>query len=368
MLGGDGPVSWELARMMARQGAEGEPNVDPLQRMRLDELIRVAEIHVGEATGLSTSQTGRPLQANAVSQSRWAEQTLEDYRVLIERLARALAPAPSDTDSTPDLPPGAEALGQLFAQLPKVMGPMMMGFQSGMLMAQLSQRAFGPYELPVPRPPGDSLLLIPSAIEDFASTWGLALDDVSLWVCIDQVAHHAVLGIPHIRAALLALLLEHAGGFTASGLDVDERLGAIDPSDPSSLQAFLSDPEAVLDAVRTPEQEAMRPRLEALVTVIEGYVDHTLDTVGRRLVAGPGALAEALRRRRFEETPSDHFVDHFLGLELGERQYERGRAFVHGVLERGGAEALGRLWSEEHTIPTPAEVDAPGLWLARIDL
>jgi putative hydrolase len=248
------------------------------------------------------------------------------------------------------------------------MGPMMMGFQSGMLLAQLSQRAFGPYELPVPRPAGDALLLIPSAIDRFAASWSLPVDDVSLWVCIDALTHHAVLGVPHVRAALAALLLEHAGGFTASGIDVDERLGAIDPADPTALQSFLSDPEAVLDAVRTPAQEAMRPRLEALVTVVAGYVDHTLDVVGRRLISSHGALSEALRRRRLEETPSDHFVDHFLGLELGERQYERGRSFVHGVLERGGDAALARLWSEERTLPTPAEVDAPGLWLARIDL
>jgi uncharacterized protein (DUF2342 family) len=38
------------------------------------------------------------------------------------------------------------------------------------------------------------------------------------------------------------------------------------------------------------------------------------------------------------------------------------------VVERGGDDALARLWSEPRTLPTPAEVDAPGLWLARIDL
>ena len=48
--------------------------------------------------------------------------------------------------------------------------------------------------------------------------------------------------------------------------------------------------------------------------------------------------------------------------------YERGRRFVDGVTERAGAEAISRLWDEPRNLPTPAEVDAPGLWLARIDL
>ena len=47
---------------------------------------------------------------------------------------------------------------------------------------------------------------------------------------------------------------------------------------------------------------------------------------------------------------------------------DRGRAFVNGVVERAGEDALPRLWRDELDLPTPAEVDAPGLWLARIGL
>jgi uncharacterized protein (DUF2342 family) len=38
------------------------------------------------------------------------------------------------------------------------------------------------------------------------------------------------------------------------------------------------------------------------------------------------------------------------------------------VVERGGLEALDRLWESEAMVPTPNELDAPGLWLARIEL
>ena len=38
------------------------------------------------------------------------------------------------------------------------------------------------------------------------------------------------------------------------------------------------------------------------------------------------------------------------------------------MVERAGENALARLWANEDDLPTPAEVDAPGLWLARIDL
>jgi uncharacterized protein (DUF2342 family) len=36
------------------------------------------------------------------------------------------------------------------------------------------------------------------------------------------------------------------------------------------------------------------------------------------------------------------------------------------IVERAGDDGLARLWESADTLPTPAEVDAPGLWLARI--
>ena len=36
--------------------------------------------------------------------------------------------------------------------------------------------------------------------------------------------------------------------------------------------------------------------------------------------------------------------------------------------DRAGEDGLRRLWLSPVELPTPAEVDAPGLWLERIDL
>ncbi len=41
---------------------------------------------------------------------------------------------------------------------------------------------------------------------------------------------------------------------------------------------------------------------------------------------------------------------------------------MNGVLERADTVGLGRLWEDSKNFPTPNEVDAPGLWLARLDI
>ena len=133
------------------------------------------------------------------------------------------------------------------------------------------------------------------------------------------------------------------------------------------IQQML-DPEMVLGAVRSPTQEALLPRLEALVAVVIGYVDHTMDEIGGRLISAYPMVTEALRRRRVETTDADRFVERILGLNLTQAQVDRGSAFVAGVIERVGPDGLNRLWADERHLPTPNEVDAPGLWLARIDM
>jgi uncharacterized protein (DUF2342 family) len=121
--------------------------------------------------------------------------------------------------------------------------------------------------------------------------------------------------------------------------------------------------------MQTDEQRALLPRLDALVALIVGFVDHAMDEIGSKLLGGEQTrMVEALRRRRVEDDQADVFVTGLLGLSLGRDQVARGRNFVSGVIERAGAEGLAQLWVSARELPTPNEVDAPGLWLARIEL
>ena len=123
----------------------------------------------------------------------------------------------------------------------------------------------------------------------------------------------------------------------------------------------------LLGAIQSPAQRDLLPAYEALVTTIVGYVDHIMDVVGRNLLSNYAMVAEAVRRRRVEAHASDHFVERLFGLELTQASYDRGSSFVAGVVERSGPEGLLRLWESDETLPTPADLDAPGLWLARIE-
>jgi uncharacterized protein (DUF2342 family) len=75
-----------------------------------------------------------------------------------------------------------------------------------------------------------------------------------------------------------------------------------------------------------------------------------------------------MRRRRVGRGEGERVAEALFGLHLDQEDVDRGAAFVQGVLDRSGEIDLARLWIDAEHLPTPAEIDAPGLWLARINL
>jgi putative hydrolase len=370
-----GPVAWDAARQLAASIAtdgQSEPNVDPVVRMQLEQLARVAELNVSQATGLQVSHSGAGLSIVPVTRTQWTQRSMDALRDLFEALAASLssgmqaAPDPVDPDDD-----SADPMAAMLGGLMQMLGPMMLGMTAGSMLGHLARRSFGQYDLPIPRPPTDELMVVVPNLDEFGEAWSLPADDLRLWVCVHEVTHHAVLTVPHVRERLDAMLRQYVAGFEPDSTSLEDRLSGIELTDPSSmagLQDALGDPEVLLGAIRSPAQLAMLPQLESLVAVIEGYVDHIMDSIGGGLISSYGMLTEALRRRRVTADPSDRFVERLLGLELTQAAYSRGSAFIDGVVERAGPAGLERLWRSARELPTPAEVDAPGLWLARIDL
>ncbi|MDQ1443940.1 MAG: hypothetical protein QOI20_404 [Acidimicrobiaceae bacterium] len=367
LFSAQGALNWDFARQLAQWVAtegQAEGNVDPVLRIRIEEVARVAEMHVEATTGMSTTTTGRPVSLRPVPRGEWAMRTLDDWRPLLERLATSLGQTALAGEEVVEPNPETELLGGLG----QLVVPLLMGGQAGSMVGHLSRRVLGQYDLPIPRPPSGEIMVVAANMDEFATDWSLPADDVRLWVSLSDIAHHAVLSKPHVRARLDELVQAYAAGFRPDPNALESRFGDLDPTDPDSLNAMLGDPQALLGAVQSDEQRALAPRLEALVAAIEGYVDWVVDSAGRKLISSYDSLTEALRRRRVERGDGDRLAERLFGQELGQRQYERGGAFVRGVLERAGEEGLGRLWRTEDTLPTPAEVDAPGLWLARLEV
>lgn len=367
-MGQQGPLNWDLAQQFAQLGAVGDiadPEPVASTRLEFNALADIADMHVRQATQLSTGPHDRHVEILTTTRARWAHRTLVDLRPLFTDLATAL----STTDQTPAATD--DPMAAMLGNLSRMMAPAMMGMSIGSMIGALASHALGQYEVPLARPHSSEIMVVSSSVDSFATDWSIARDDMRMWVLIHELASHAILAAPAVDEGLTALVRRHASSFRPNPAAIMDSIGDVDPSDPDALgkiQELFADPMTLLGAVRSPEQEEISQVLDARLAAVTGWIDHVVDAVSARLLGSASPIAEAVRRRRVEMGTDAQLIERLLGINVSRAQQQRGRAFVEGVIERSNDATLGRMLESAVNLPTPNEVDAPGLWLARLEI
>ena len=338
-----------LALQIARLAAGSDPG-EPLPG-DLDLWTRRAEAEVGRFTGLEPP--GAVPEPEPVGRGAWAE-------VNVEMLAELLAPV-------------SARLEERLARAGPLAGPLRIAAKAtlaaevGLVVGYLSSRVLGQYELSLlghERPP--RLLFVSANIAGAAREMAVDGESFMAWIALHEVTHaFQFAGVPWLRA--------HLGGLLEQYLDtVDVRIrrgaagGLPTLPDPARLvEAFREGGLAAL--VQTREQRGLMNRVQAAMAVVEGYSEHVMDALGAEIVPDYNGLREAMEHRRASRSAPERILSKLLGLDLKMRQYELGRRFCAGVVERAGLDALNRVWSAPEALPTLSELEAPAVWLARLE-
>jgi putative hydrolase len=392
-LHSDAPVHWEVARQVARWVAlegEAEPTVAADDRARMGEVASAAEQRV-------LAETGEQAPGSAVAllgRAEWADQALTTLRPVLEKLAVGLQgemPEPGEEGEMPnpfaglfgmgagpgmpgagDQPGGGGGPGPMganpLAGMVGALGPLLLGVQCGFMVGQLAQSLLSEHDflLPIADPPRPALI-VPN-LEAFHESWSIPADDLRFYLALGEAVRSRIVSRPWVRERLVRLATEYVSSFRMDPSALEAQLGSIDISDPSSFEGPMLDPDALLGAMQSPEQMAVLERFQLTTAVLESYADFLAERIGEPMIKSLSTIREAMRRHRVERSEADRFIQRLLGLDPSRRLHDQGDAFCRGVVERAGADALDRLLESESMLPTPAELEAPGLWLARIEL
>ena len=240
------------------------------------------------------------------------------------------------------------------------------------MVGRMATHAFGQYDLPIPRKDA-SITVLPGNIDRFAEEWSISADEMRMWVLAQELTGHALFSISSLREDFASLVRRHVGAFRPDPDAIADKLSSLDADDSAdplqAMQQAFSDPAVLLGAVQSPEQRELEPSLDAAAAAVIGYVDYMVDGVSVRVIGGDALrIAEAVRRRRVDHSAGDVYIERLLGLRLTHAQVQRGKNFVGGVVDRVGEARLSALLARPNALPTPAEIDAPGLWVARLEL
>jgi coenzyme F420 biosynthesis associated uncharacterized protein len=230
----------------------------------------------------------------------------------------------------------------------------------------MSQRVLGQYELSLleTERPARLLFVEPNlarAIRDL----DVDADSFLSWIVLHELTHVLQFsGVPWLR--------EHMGSLMKSYLaTVEVRIqrgnaGGL-PSLPNPARLLESFREGGLVAlVQTREQRAIMERIQAAMSVIEGYSEHVMDAVGSDVLPAYEGLRDAMERRRRSRSAPERVLQRLLGFEMKMRQYEQGKKFCDAVVARHGIAALNRVWESPESLPSTAELQSPDAWVERI--
>ena len=358
----DGPVHWEVASQVARwvavQGGE-EADLGATARSRLAEVSVAAEAHVLAETG-----SPPPAPVEVLGRAEWADRALRSMRPVLERLAVTLQGPPGGGEEEASAPFGAA--GNPLAGMLGALGPLLLGVQCGFMVGQLASGLLSQHDLLLPFEDAPRPALLGANVEAFHSAWSVPADDLRFYLAAQEAVRGRICARPWVRQRLVRLACEYVGSFRVDPGALESQLGNVDFGDPTSLEGLMRDPDAILGAMQSPEQLAVLERLQSTTALFESYGDTVVERIAAPMLTSLPTIQEAMHRHRVERSQSDRFIQRLLGLDPNRTAHETAAAFCAGVTERD-PRRLSRLLEGDSCLPTPAELAAPGLWLARLE-
>jgi uncharacterized protein (DUF2342 family) len=257
-------------------------------------------------------------------------------------------------------------LEAFMSQMLSAMAPVLIGLQIGSACGHLAMEAFGPHDVPLPVGRHDVLTIVAPNVDAFAEAWSIDASSAQILALAQELVASQILHVNHVDLALSDLLGSALLEANAAKGSLFEQLGA--GGNPLDLQAMLVDPESLLERLSTTEHQWIAEQLSTLVAVLEALTERFTVEVAQSMLGANTPVIEAYRRSRASYGTGVAAVCALFGIERSAASRERGVNFVRGVEQRAGVKALVELLARADGLPTPAEVDAPGLWIERLVL
>lgn len=242
----------------------------------------------------------------------------------------------------------------------------LLGVQIGGLLGYLAQRVLGQYDLSLlsAEATGGSLYFVEPNIARVQQQLGLSDEDFRLWITLHEMTHAFEFeAYPWVRTYFRELLEQNfalvSGQMLSSGNSLIDMLMRL-------LQGIGSG-QHWIETVLTPEQRAVFDRIQALMSLIEGYGNHVMNAVGRRLLPSFNQIEQQIAQRQRQRTLLDQMVFRLTGLDLKLAQYQQGEAFVNAVVAARGVQFASRVWERPENLPSMDEIRNPGQWIVRMD-
>ncbi len=359
--GGPGAVSWDTAERVAtwvgNRTRVPAPYRPDLLQAEFAELTAQAEELVAASTGLRSA--AGPARARVTDRAGWVSANVSSFQRLLGPHLDRLDPG--------QLSGSNAVLARLTGPLATA-GRAATGAQMGVVLGWLSTRVLGQYDLLLTEEAAeeqDLVYFVGPNVVALERQHGFEPREFRLWLALHEVTHRCQFtAIPWMRDYFVSL--------------VEEGIGSLEP-DPTRLAAALRrmtdqiragrnplEDNGALGLVATPEQLEGLHRIQALMSLLEGHGDVTMDRAGAADIPSAAHFAAVLRQRRKQARGLSRILQQLIGIEAKLRQYEEGERFIAAVEDVGGPELLDNAWRGPEWLPSLEEIRNPSGWITRV--
>ncbi len=359
--GGDGGISWDLAKRQALHIANQDGlGVTTGQRTDLDQAFALATLWLSEATTISELAT--PPQA--MTRGGWVEATLPFWQELAEPVATSIADALTSALSE-QAPDDMQGLVQGAGRLMRTVGGSLFASQLGQVVGDLSKEVVSGGDVGIPIMPDGVAAILPQNFADFGRDLEIPDDQLALYAAIRELAHARLFRHSRwLRLHVISQVTDFARGVHVDTNALEDLASRFDPSQPEELRSALE--SGALLPARSEAQNAALARLENLLATVEGWVDVVTENAASRLPSAD-RIAEAVRRRRAVGGPAERALGSLVGLELRPRRMREAAAMWRAVTDAVGVAARDALWDYPDLMPTSDDIDDPAALVARLE-
>jgi coenzyme F420 biosynthesis associated uncharacterized protein len=350
-------IDWEGARDFASK-MNTQSKLGAHERAELDSAYSSL---VAEASPIVADYTGMELPYDltgvyAFDRTDWVDANIRNFQTLFEPIEQ-LNPLYEDGQAT------------TFNVAWGVVNQRVLTAEIGLLLGYLGRRVLGQYDMTLlGREPveGGRLYFVHPNIQNVERKLRLPSQEFRLWLALHEVTHAFEFEAnPWLQDYFNSLLREY---ITFLNRDAEHLKRGMD-----GLRIFwrrARTGESItgnwFEYVMNEEQRDLFSRMQALMSVVEGYSNHVMNAVGRDLIPSYEVISRRFERRLSQRTFVEVMFARLTGLDIKLEQYRKGEAFINALCEAGGHDLAKRVWEGPEMLPTLTEINEPQQWVDRV--
>ncbi|MEX3517850.1 zinc-dependent metalloprotease [Corynebacterium camporealensis] len=351
-------VNYDMAQRIARQRIDGEKNITAEDTKAVEEATRLAELWLDDVTSLPTASGS----IKAWNSTEWLEETLPAWKRMVTPVAENMHNA--QLDSLPE--EAREMMGPL-SQMMQQMSGMNFGMQLGHALGDLAKQSLTGSDFGLPVAPAGTTALLPHNIQTIARDMNIPGQEILVYIAAHEAARQRLFThVPWLVERIVSSVEEYAMGLVIDTSHIEEatRELNLESGDPQAIQDAMSKLQGMdLSPRITSSNAAAASRLETLLALVEGWVDHVVNEALSERIPSTSKMAEAWANRRATGGSADHALSSVLGIELSAPRVTEAVELWRRSTNAVGADKRDSAWDHPDFLPTAEHLENPAAFI-----